>query len=622
MLSAKIRAAIAAIAAIVLATLSLQLSAIGAVARSTVVINEPSNTPAKISLIGPFSWQYNDYSNNDLYYLTHSGFNYVDDKGSVVRNTKFGTYSVVKSDVEDFQVKYTITKGQLWSDGTPIDAVDLLLSHVIRSSKYSKDAGLGNPASTDPAFGSDSYSTAYDFHVVGVPVISSDKLSLTVTFDTYFTGWELLSPFPFPAHALERLVDNRTTLGTAAENLVSKTKFLTDFTTRATARLTTMGSIWKNSYNLDSITSSTNPLLLVCNGAYIPSVGTAATSVTLIKNAKYTSGPALAKTNGVSTVILKKFNSDSDAITALQESAVDVYTSYNSFGSLTEANQLKAISTATTGAFLSSTYEHIDLRFGARLNSGDTYTGPFLSSSLQGKDIRHAFLLALPREQINDTQVKPVLPSATPLNSSFYTQNEIGYAAQIASNGISEFTSGTQAQRTARALELVRNYYPDAAADNQVIDIHILSSSRQSRVDAIDLIKAEVAKAGFNLIYEPATNWASRLDDVSFDVSFFAWVKPTAQNVVSSNFLTYGANNHSGWSSGALDRLLYGMDFATASSQLSQFQLAAEKELIKNYWTMPLYQWPINYSFNKTLVGVKPSGFAPRIVWNFWEWHY
>ena len=60
------------------------------------------------------------------------------------------TYKIVKKAPTDFEVQYKVNPGQTWNDGTPITAVDLLLSHVVGSSAYSKEAGLGDPLADEP----------------------------------------------------------------------------------------------------------------------------------------------------------------------------------------------------------------------------------------------------------------------------------------------------------------------------------------------------------------------------------------------------------------------------------------------------------------------------------------
>ena len=63
--------------------------------------------------------------------LTGMGFTYYDSDPKLIMNTKFGTMKIVKQAANDFQIQYTITPGQKWSDGTPIDAVDLADSRCV-----------------------------------------------------------------------------------------------------------------------------------------------------------------------------------------------------------------------------------------------------------------------------------------------------------------------------------------------------------------------------------------------------------------------------------------------------------------------------------------------------------
>ena len=143
----------------------------------------------------------NSTINADVAYLTGQGFWYYDNKPSLIANPDFGSYAIVKNKPKDFEVKYTVKKGQTWSDGTPIDAVDMLLSHVISSSKYSIAAGLGDPSSdAGSKFFSGGYGGDYDLHVVGNPVLSADHMSLTIKFDQSMPNWKVETPGASPVH--------------------------------------------------------------------------------------------------------------------------------------------------------------------------------------------------------------------------------------------------------------------------------------------------------------------------------------------------------------------------------------------------------------------------------------
>ena len=67
----------------------------------------------------------NATANNNINYLALDGFNYYNDTPELVQNTSFGSYEKVSDD--PLTVKYTIADGVNWSDGTPVDAADLLL---------------------------------------------------------------------------------------------------------------------------------------------------------------------------------------------------------------------------------------------------------------------------------------------------------------------------------------------------------------------------------------------------------------------------------------------------------------------------------------------------------------
>jgi len=112
--------------------------------------------------------------NTDVAYLSGAGFTYYNNKATLVDNTAFGTYKVVSQ--KPYKVQYTVNKGRVWSDGTPINGIDLLLTHVTASDAYSAIAGLGDPADSDvtPAFNSLGYGGLYEQFVVGLPILSKD----------------------------------------------------------------------------------------------------------------------------------------------------------------------------------------------------------------------------------------------------------------------------------------------------------------------------------------------------------------------------------------------------------------------------------------------------------------
>ena len=379
------RAAIAISAVAGLATVGV-VAPSQAATRTTVVIVE-SNA---LTSLNPSTPDTNLTINNDVAYMTGNGFNYYNSSANLVKNTVFGSYKIVKSDAKDFRVQYTVAKGKVWSDGTPINGVDLLLSHVLSSSAYSKKAGLGDPADTAkaPAFNSLGYGGVYDSHVVGNPVLSKDKMSVTIKYDSFQPDWELIGPGVSPVHALEQLAAGKTALGSAAANAAAKAQFLADFTKKNTATLKKIGAVWSTGYNTKTVNASTNPLLLVGNGAYKVTSAVADQSVTLGLNPKYNSGP---KTSGIKTIVLKMIADGTAAAQALANKEIDIYQGQPTADAVA---QLKAISGVTVIGGVNSCFEHVDLRLGS-VNDTD-YTGVFAASNnaaknAKARDLRTAF---------------------------------------------------------------------------------------------------------------------------------------------------------------------------------------------------------------------------------------
>ena len=231
-------------------------------------------------------------------------------------------------------------------------------------------------------------------------------------------------------------------------------------------------------------------------------------------------------------------------------------------------------------------------------------------------------MLAYPRQAILDTLVKPINSGAKLVNSAFLLPGQTGYDADIAQSGVSDFTSGTQAQRTAAALALVKQVTGD---NTPSVNIKLLfgQPSNTRRVNEAALVKTEEAKAGFNVDTTPTAGWSGYLDDNSFDAQFFAWCPSSvAQTGTNANFQSDGGNNHIGYKSSAMDAILAKIETETSASKVLTYYNQADKLLIDDAITLGIFQHPAVTAYNKALKNVKPAPLTPNLVWNYWEWKY
>jgi peptide/nickel transport system substrate-binding protein len=655
--------ATALVAVSVLGVSGLSLAPANATAANKTMIVQESNI---LSGLNTAVNGKNLLTNSNVVSPTGAGFTYYNNKAQLIRNTNFGTFKITRNNCATavttdefgcFSVTYTVKKGLKYSDGTLITAQDLLLSHAISSSDYSIKAGLGDPDSeAGSKFDSAGYGGAYDDHTRAESFdISDDNFSLTVKYDAFQPDWQIFGPGPGAVHALVALAKGKRTLQTARTNATYKSLFedayydsmltlpsqddedyedVLDARTTARALMSKMATKWSTVWNITTVNSSTNPLLLVSNGTFMLNE-CRPTDCTLVLNPRANEGGAPKRTGNVEKIIFKMASSisnfsDTSVAQALANGEIDLYSGGSSaafWSGVSDASKL----TRFRGNVL--TYEHFDIRTGdsqfpiSDVINGEScdapYDGPFKGNTQQAKDLRKAFLLLVPRPKLANTYVAKVFdPSATDspvLNSLFSLTTEGDYSKVVAGSSlyVNDFLKD-EATRVNMAKALVAKY------SSTPIDVTVLTSTRGSRVDSITQMKILGTQAGFNIThYTNATLWSHLLDCNNFDAAQFAWVKTgLSQTGTNPQYESDGGNNSAGWNDPTLDNLLGEFEKIQTATSLITTKINAEKRLWSNYYTLPIYQWPGASAWDKDLKNILPSPLAPNVTWNYWSITY
>ena len=556
-------------------------------------------------------------TNTQINHLRRSGFFYVGQYGELVANTTFGSATIVSE--WPFKVRYTINKGRVWSDGVPITAADLLVDHITCSSKYSVVANLGSPSDTSkaPEFNSNCYGGLYDQRVVSTPTITSDKLSMTVEYDKFFSDWAQVSPMPFPAHALVLLSEGKTVLPDLAKADALKSTFEKAVSSYDRNSLLAYAKVWSNAYNLTDISAATNPLLLVSNGGYVVEGAVADRSVSLVYNEKYNSGPQV---QGIARINFRVIADGAAASQALANREIDILEGVPTADGV---SGLRNISNSKIYPYSSAVYEHLDLRVSAAKFGGDPYSGVFAGNSTRAQDLRRAFLLAFPREEIVEKVIAPVNPQAKPLNSLFYRIGESNYSNAVTNNGIAAYTKGSQSAREAQALDIVKKYFPSASNTNPQVKVNLLwgTPTNTRRLAVMQIAKTSLARAGFDLNAPGVSGWSTQLRSSNYDAAIFAWARAdgsTERNL--SYYSTENASNNMGYSDAVLDLSLSNIQEKNLTSGVLFGQFTTgENRIYNNAWSLPLYEFPAVFAANPSLVNFKPGSNYLPAIWNYWE---
>jgi peptide/nickel transport system substrate-binding protein len=607
--SAKFALAAAASAALAVSLLTPAQAA----TRSTIVIHDTNSLTSFNSSTPDTNLTINSKVGN----LSGIGFLYINDKKNVVRNTVFGDFKITKNSSTDFRISYTVNKGLVWSDGTPINGVDLLMSHVLSSNTYSKEAGLGDPDSDNvPAFNSNGYGGTYNDNIVGQPTLSADKMTLTLRFKQKIANWDLYGPGPSPVHSLVLLAEGKKGLQSVKDNEAARDRFFAAYNTKNTAVLKSIGKVWSEAYNITEVNASTNPLLFVGNGGFSVESAVTKSSVTLKANPKYNSGPKLSGT--IDTVVFKFIADGTAAAQALANGELDVYSGQPTADAVAA---LKKLSNVNLIGGINACYEHWDTRVNNAPGQPD-YNGIFKGHGGKGADLRRAFLLSVPREEINEKLIKPINPNAPILGSTFIAPGFDGYERLVANNG-SGYYQGSQDVLNAKAVRLIKKHYPKASASNPLKVNVLVPGNNPRRAAEFALAKANAIKVGFDLVGDVQASWSPKIQLSQYDVQFYAYC-PSAVTQAGSNanFQLGGGNNRNGVNLPQLDAILNKLQLPMDNRTFISTIIQAERIIHNEGLTSGVFLHPAVTAVNKNLKGIKPSPLSDDVVWNWWEWSY
>ena len=539
----------------------------------------------------------NSVANSSIVSATNSQFTYYDKQPKLVQDKSFGDYQVISHD--PLTVKYTIRAGVVWSDGTPVDAADLLLAWAANSgalntpgfdsAKY-VDQGTGKFTSAFPknVVYFDGFSGNGLQLVTKTPVIGDGGRSLTLVYDKYFVDWELVFGVGLPAHVVAGKA-----LG-LKKHQAAKDALVKAVTSRNTAELARISRFWNTGFNFTGMPKDRE--LVVGTGPYLLSGLVANDHATLTANPRYLGDhrPRFEK-------VTVKFISDPlAAVKALEAGDVDVISPQSN---VDVAKALLSVKDVTVLSGFDGAYEHLDLQFDHGKSA--LFTDPL---------VREAFLKVVPRQQILDALVVPLQADAQLRSSQVFLPGEDGYPEAVKINGSRAYARVDVSG--ARAL-LAR-----AGVMNPRLCL-LYDPSNPRRVTEFGLIQKSAALAGFVVDDCSSPDWRALLGTPgAYDAALYALLPSTlAVTATAATFCsTATATNHNYYSNPRVDALL--TQLASSSDQTKQRELLTQVDTLvwADAYGVPLYQFPAVTAFKRSVTGVSSAPLAPGVLWNVWAW--
>jgi peptide/nickel transport system substrate-binding protein len=543
----------------------------------------------------------NATANNNITYLTLGGFNYYNNTPELVKDTSFGTYEVVEED--PLTVKYTVNEGTNWSDGTPVDASDLLLqwaamSRALDTPDFSPDdftdpetGEFTDAFPTDVVyFNSGATETAGLGLVKETPEIGDDGRSITMKYDAQYVDWEVAFPSPLPAHVV-----GKNALG-LDDNEEAKQAVIDAIENADDAALAPISSFWNSGFNFTELPE--DPELYLASGPYVISDFVAEQFITLTANPEYTGDNA----PNIEEITIRFIPDPLAAVQALENGEVDIISPQATADIKTALDALDGI-TVITG--VEGTYEHLDLQFENGKNPENIFSNP---------TVREAFLKTVPRQEILDKLIVPIAGEDALLRSSqIFVPGAEGYDESVANNGSEAFAEVD--------IEGAKALLAESGITNTEVCI-LYATNNPRRVNEFALIQASANLAGFNVTDCGSDEWGGLLGTPgAYDAAFFGW-QSTSLAITGNlpTFQTGGINNLTFYSNERVDEIVEQLQVEFDPQTQIDLQIELDKILWDDFYGVTIFQFPGVTAFSDRVEGVDPSILAPTIFWNAWDW--
>ena len=500
-----------------------------------------------------------------------SSFWYFGTDGSIIPNKDFGTYE--KTSDDPLTVKYTISDDAKWSDGTPVTAGDFIV-HWAANNDTVKAEG-----SETPLF--DSISFEQGKYIPEAPEGEADGKEFTVTYPEPYADWEILISTALPAHIVAKEA------GMSFEELVTAAK------EKDVEALTPAAEFWNDGWDFSpgelpdaSLVPSMGPYKFKDGGWQ------AGQSITLEANPEYWGTPAATKE------LVLRFADPKTHVQALQNGDLDVIEPQATVDTLQQLEGLGDDVNVQTGDQL--TWEHVDY------NRGE---GSVFADS---PELREAFALCLPRQQIVDNLIKPIYADAQVMNlrEVFPFQDKYQEVVDAA------YPEEMDQPNIEKAKELVEK----SGVSTPTVRLGY-QAGNQRRTETVALIKSSCDQAGFDVQDANSPVFFKEVMPAGdYDAALYAWAgsgqKASGANIYQSD----GAQNQQSYNNpevdAAWDKLATSLD---ENEQLEQVK-TIEKLLWEDFQAIPLYAHPGLVGHKADVANVRDTAAQSGALWNVEQW--
>lgn len=536
-------------------------------------------TSSSISVsVGPNDFiSYNGYTpetystyNSAIVDRIKASFFYFDDKGEIKPFEALGSAEVLSD--EPLKIEFTIADDAVWSDGEPITVADAVLAWGIQNVNLVDAEG-------NPLF--NSVSQDLGDTIPAGPQGEFDGKTFTVEYANPDPDWKIQTYLLDPAHVVAEQA------GITTEEL---TKAILE---GDTAALAPVAEFWNTGWLTEPGTLPDEELMPV-SGQYKIKSWQAGESVTLVANDKfYGEKPKTEE-------LVIRFVAQDAMVQALDNGDLDVIAPQPTVDTLKQLEELGDKVKIYDGNTL--TWEHLDFNF---------RDGAIFADNLE---LRKAFAMCVPRQQIVDNLIKPIYADAEVLNAREVFPFQDSYDEVVeASYG------GTYDEVDVEGAKAIVDAQGAAGTEVRIG----YSAPNPRRTEEVAMIKSSCDKAGFNIVDAGNQDFfapGGTQERGDYEVALFAWAGSGQITSGQNIYATGKPQNYGEYSNPEVDAAWTTL----ATSMDPKVHLEQTKVIEKLLWDdlfgIPVFAHPGLDAGAADIEGLKHAATQNGIIWNAETW--
>jgi peptide/nickel transport system substrate-binding protein len=240
---------------------------------------------------------------------------------------------------------------------------------------------------------------------------------------------------------------------------------------------------------------------------------------------------------------------------------------------------------------------------------------------LKDMPLRQAIFTAIDRKNIIDRTIGTFFPGAEPLNNHVFMPGTKGYKDHVSATG-----QGSGDVDKAKKILTDAGYRLEGgklftSSGEAVSPLRFrFTTGNQLRQQTAELVQANLARIGVQILIEPTADLGETLDGGDFDLVIFGWVGSPFLSDKKDLYGTGAGGNYGNWSNREADALMEEAVRTFDADKARELFNQADEIMTKEAYNLPLFQKAVFLAVYSEFTNVRNNATSAGPTYNIEEW--